>query len=108
MARTSCPAPFDTPPMFEQWHEPAVPTSSQGGIHPVTVPFSLAKEEARAIAQRRSLAPRQARRGNIGVSIVRADRELELDQSWATATTPASAGGASRSASRPHSTTSSA
>lgn len=83
MADTSCPEPYDKEPMFERWHEPAViHIRHNGGVHPVTVTFSHAREEARATPNAGSLAHGRHAANNIGVSVVRAGRELELNDSW--------------------------
>jgi hypothetical protein len=83
MDRTSCPAPFDKTPMFEMWGEPTtIEIQHKGEVHPVRVTFSVAKQEARAHPQSGSLPYGRHAAKNIGVSIVRAERELDLEQSW--------------------------
>ena len=83
MKNTSCPEPFDSEPMFEQWGPDRVITVGfRGEEHKVTVRFSYAKELARA-----GYNPGHSDYGkhagkNLGVSIVRAGRELELNQAW--------------------------
>lgn len=74
--------------MFRPWsnkesgHEVTFPIRYQGQRHPVTVRFSLAKDEARAGAGTGRLDFGQHAKNNVGVSIVRAGRELELDQGF--------------------------
>ncbi|MFN8503500.1 ATP-binding protein [Kouleothrix sp.] len=86
MPRTSCPEPFDNKPMFEAWggehYELTYQIEFRGKKHPVTVRFAVAKNEARPGRNPGSLPHGQHAAKNIGVSIMRADRELELDQSW--------------------------
>lgn len=96
MARTSCPAPFDARPMFKPFPaegENTVPITVRfrGEDHVVTVKFSIASEEARDSAGGQStgsLPFGQHANRNLGVSIVRAGRELELDTAWTTTYDP--------------------
>lgn len=63
----------------------------RGEDHVVTVKFSLASEEARASVEGQSsgsLPFGQHAARNVGVSVVRADRELELDPAWTTTYEP--------------------
>jgi hypothetical protein len=89
MAKTSCPEPFDQVPMFKPWedqhHEATFTISFRGKEHDVKVRFSYAKEEARRAPAGRNpgdLPHGKHAARNVGVSVVRAGRELELDQSW--------------------------
>lgn len=83
MRGTSCPAPFDEEPMFEIWGEPyEMVVSYRGEEHRVRVTFSIAKIEARSVPNAGKEPHGKHAAKNIGVSIVRADRELDLDQSW--------------------------
>jgi hypothetical protein len=83
MSGTSCPAPFDEKPMFELWGEPyEMPVHFRGEVHQVRVTFSMAKEETRAKPNAGIEPHGKHAKKNVGVSIVRADRELDLDQSW--------------------------
>lgn len=96
MSNTSTPAPFDTKPMFQPYPaegENIVPITVrfQGQDHVVTVKFSLASEEARASVEGKqsgSLPFGQHAARNVGVSVVRAGRELELDPAWTTTYEP--------------------
>jgi hypothetical protein len=90
MARTSCPAPFNSKPMFEpngdEDFERTIVISFRGKKHDVKVRFSHAKEEARKIPGGRNpgdLPHGKHAAKNIGVSLVRAGRELDLDPKWA-------------------------
>lgn len=105
MAKTGTPAPFSSSPMFEPFHmgnetEPGVyryPITVDGTQHTVTVRASIARPEARrsdvsghpwpdtANPNRDAGAQKwgQHARRNIGVSLVRKGRELDLDTSWA-------------------------
>ena len=54
-----------------------------GHEHTVTLRFTYAKEEARAATDNAENAKYgQHAKRNVGVSVVRAGRELDLDQSW--------------------------
>ena len=83
MERTTCPAPFNDKPMFTKWGSDFKITVHHGGEeHLVTVRFSYAKEEAR-IGDNPGAKPHgKHAANNLGVSIIRADREIELDTSW--------------------------
>ena len=89
MPNTSTPEPFDDRAMFEKYGEqwevrPKI--SFNGENHEVAIRFTIASEESREPSPSGQVAGNlphglHARR-NVGVSIVRAGRELELDQSW--------------------------
>ncbi|CAD5983459.1 hypothetical protein NO976_04338 (plasmid) [Planktothrix agardhii] len=84
---TSCPEPFKNQAMFQIWagdtsYETTFTISFREKEHEVKVRFSYAKEEARIIegvSNAGSTPHGQHAKKNIGVSIVRAGRELELD-----------------------------
>ena len=86
MAQTSCPAPFHDTPMFLPWdgdNKLLFKVPYAGQLHPVWVIFSIAKPEARRDESGREAGARpwgKHAKGNIGVSMVRAERELEMDQ----------------------------
>jgi hypothetical protein len=85
MSRTCCPEPWDSEPMFEAWGEPtAFTVEHDGRTFEVNVRFSIAKRVAREGYNpgRRDHGQHAAR--NVGVSIMRADRELELQLDWTT------------------------
>lgn len=83
MDRTSCPEPFQNTAMFRPWGEEArLEIAFRGEKHPVTVRFSYALEEARLGNNPGAKPHGQHARKNVGISIVRAGRELDLDQSW--------------------------
>lgn len=90
MAKTSCPEPFATTPMFKPWgdedYEATFSVDFRGKKHDVKVRYSYAKEEARQLGptgqQPGSLSHGQHAAKNVGVSIVRAGRELEMDQTY--------------------------
>ncbi|MCV6978597.1 ATP-binding protein [Mycobacterium bourgelatii] len=96
MANTSCPAPFDTKPMFrpfpsEEGYEIKQTVRFQGEDHTVTIKFAIACEEARDSGGGQSTGSRpfgQHAARNVGVSVVRAGRELELDPAWTTTYDP--------------------
>ena len=86
---SSTPTPFDCASMFEPWpskegYEHTVLVRFKGRDHKVHIRSSMAKKSARegGTAGNRSYG-RHAEK-NMGVSIVRAKRELELDPNWAT------------------------
>lgn len=81
--KTSCPEPFADAAMFEPWGEPRIiEIGFNGGRHKVTLRFSHAKKEARPDDQSGRLPHGRHAAKNIGVSLVRSGRELELDESW--------------------------
>jgi hypothetical protein len=80
MADTSC--PYEGEPMFEKWGEHTIPISYEGEEQEVQVTFSVAKEEARSMPQAGAKKHGQHAAKNVGISVVRAGRELEMDQSW--------------------------
>lgn len=87
LSNTSCPEPWNKTPMFELWGEPTIfKIKFQGGEYPVTVKFSYAKEQARELGengeQAGAMPHGQHAAKNVGVSIIRADRELDLDTAW--------------------------
>ena len=91
MSNTSCPKPFDSKPMFKPYpsegqNEVPIKVSFRGEEHVVTVKFSLASEEAREGGGNTPYGQHAAR--NVGVSVVRAGRELELDPAWTTTYDP--------------------
>jgi hypothetical protein len=86
MARTSCPEPFDTRPMFQPWGDEHYEINHtimfRDQPHIVTLRFSYAKEQARQGANPGSTDHGQHAAKNVGISIMRAGRELDLDQTW--------------------------
>ncbi len=96
MSNTSCPAPFDTKPMFKPFpaegdNEVPIKVGFRGAQHVVTVKFSIASEEARTGDGNQSTGSMpfgQHAARNAGVSVVRAGRELELDPAWTTTYDP--------------------
>ena len=87
LAPSSTPAPYDQNPLFNQWganYEVPYTVDFDGGKHIVNVRYSLVKPEARKVADGSAVAGatefgKHAKR-NVGVSLVRAGRELVLDQ----------------------------
>ncbi len=82
MKGTSTPAPYDDEPMFEHYDERDIPIKIDDKTHKVKVRCSIAKKSVRegGTAGNRSYGLHAAK--NVGVSVVRAGRELELDPSW--------------------------
>jgi hypothetical protein len=87
MEKTSCPAPFSEEAMFEKHggdsFEVRYEIIDQSKFtHEVVLRFSAAKLEARQ-GHNAGAKPHGKHAGkNIGVSVVRAGRELDLDQAW--------------------------
>ncbi len=85
MSGTSCPAPWNETPMFQSWGEPVVVPVRLGGVsHGVKLKFAIAKRPAREGHNPGSRDHGQHAARNIGVSVMRADRELELQLGWIT------------------------
>ena len=87
MSDTSCPP--DLPyiqkgePMFVQWGESDLfEIEFNGQTHEVKVKYSLARNEARTGRNAGSRDHGRHAARNVGVSIMRADRELDLDPAW--------------------------
>ena len=88
MEDSSTPSPFDLVPMFSPWptlenSEIQVEIRFNGEKHIVFVRMSMAKLEARSDANAGNQPHGQHAAKNIGLSVLRAGRELELDPSWA-------------------------
>ena len=86
-SQSSTPSPFDNEPMFRTWGEgDQVFTIELDGVaHTVAVRISWAKEDTvtrGSSADRGSTAYGKHAGRNVGVSIVRERRELELDKAW--------------------------
>ena len=87
-APSSTPPPWDTRPMFNPDGERPEVTfnvlGSDGSEHPVKLRFAFARKEAREEEKGGQLAGAQPHgkhaSRNLGVSVVRADREITLDQ----------------------------
>lgn len=87
---TSCPDPFDRTPMFTQgeFKNSSFEISFNGEVHEVIVRFAYAKEEAREGYNPGSLPHGQHAKRNVGVSIMRVGRELDLDPAWSDPSDP--------------------
>lgn len=81
---TSCPTPWDFVPMFEEHGAPHVftYTDPQRRKHKVVVRFAIAKKMARDGHNPGDKPHGKHANHNLGVSIMRADRELELQTGW--------------------------
>ncbi len=82
---SSTPAPYDEIPMFEKdgdsWEVPQR-ILFRGAEHTVKIRFSIAKKEPRENPQTAGRTDYGKHAGrNVGISLVRADRELDMDQS---------------------------
>jgi hypothetical protein len=90
MSPTNVPAPFATKPMFRPWGKDGkqiFEIKLRGKKHKVEVLLSWATDEARRTED--GIDPGKKPYGqhagkNVGVSVVRAGRELVLDDTWAT------------------------
>jgi len=83
MDNTSCPEPYANKPMFKTYGEKRkFEIQHKGKVHPVTVTFSFADEEARKSDQAGKTAYGSHAARNVGVSLIRADRELDLHEGW--------------------------
>lgn len=86
MSNSSTPTPFDTEPMFQRWgdDDEVFSIDYDGATHEVVVRMSWARTETvpedRGDRGARPYGKHAAK--NIGLSIVREGRELELDPSW--------------------------
>ncbi len=87
---TSTPSPWDKEPMFEIYGDGPVEmkVKHRGRQHTVRLTFSVAKKEVRTGHSPGSRAYGRHAARNTGLSIVRADRELELDESWSDPSEP--------------------
>lgn len=82
MSGTSAPAPYDEVPAFTQFgDDEVIEVRHQGQVHHVTIRYSIATPEARGIDGGHTALGKHTRK-NIGVSVVRADRELAMEQSF--------------------------
>lgn len=90
MATTSCPSPWSDTPMFEPYGDPEIIEAEgvDGQNHQVVIRFSMAKREARNSDNAGANRHGKHARDNIGVSVVRAGRELELQTEWCTGYDP--------------------
>ena len=89
MNKTSCPAPFENNAMFKKWdgedYETKFTVSHNNNEHEVCIKFTYAKEESRDVKKygnAGSTPHGKHAQQNVGVSIMRANRELNLDTKW--------------------------
>lgn len=86
MRNSSTPAPFDAEPMFQKWGEKDedFPIDYDGKRHTIVVRMSWARPETLTDdnSDRGSKPYGKHAAKNLGVSIVRAGRELDLDRGW--------------------------
>lgn len=84
---TNTPSPYDAQPMFERdgqgdnWVIKHLVEGADGESHPVHLRFSVAKSDVRKQPNAGSTPYGKHAKDNIGVSLMRAGRELDLDQS---------------------------
>ena len=85
---SSTPKPFDTRPMFVEVFSYDMTINYRGKDHTVGLTFSVATEDTVTVAAEAGARDRgntrygKRAKENIGVSVVRADREITLDESW--------------------------
>lgn len=86
MENTSCPAPFADRAMFDKWggddFEVKFLINYKAQKHEVVLRFTIAKLEAREGYNPGDKPHGKHAKNNIGLSVLRADRELDLDQAW--------------------------
>lgn len=89
MKNTSCPTPFDNVPMFNKWcgknYHIKFTVHHKDKHHEINVKFTYAKEDSRDAKKYGNAGNRphgKHAQKNIGVSIMRAKRELDLDTKW--------------------------
>jgi hypothetical protein len=83
MTGSNCPEPYDQRPAFDPFESAiAISVGFLGKVHDVVIRASICKPEVRASGGN-SLIGKHAKR-NQGVSLVRADRELELSRTFET------------------------
>ena len=93
MCNSSTPTPFNNEPMFQRWGEKdeVFSIDYDGATHEVVVRMSWARQETvpddKSDRGHKPYGKHAAK--NIGLSIVREDRELDLDPSWTNSYTPA-------------------
>ncbi|MFP1681394.1 ATP-binding protein [Alloalcanivorax sp. C16-1] len=79
------PEPFSNRPMFDLFVEETHSIEYEGAVHEVKVRYSVAKKETAdksGTAERGKTAYGRHAKGNIGVSLIRARREIVLDHGW--------------------------
>jgi len=83
MKNTNCPKPWDTKPGFIESPDEIIPINIDGEKKEIKLKFAIAKEDFRGIEEKGGDLPhgKHAKR-NVGVSIIRSGRELELNESW--------------------------
>ena len=86
MRNSSTPAPFDTEPMFQRWgdEDEAFSIDYDGATHEVVVRMSWAREETvpEDKSDRGAKPYGKHAAKNVGLSIVREGREMDLDPAW--------------------------
>jgi len=85
IAAPTLPAPYNTTPMFEHVLSEPVSIEVNGQVFEVKTSYSVAKPstlELAGTAHRGDMAYGKDAAENIGVSVMRAGRELMLDRSW--------------------------
>lgn len=82
-ANQTLPGPWNREAMFEQYGSPVeIPFVLDGDKHVVTVTISVAKKAARDGHNAGDQPHGRHAKNNVGVSVVRAERELELQTGW--------------------------
>ena len=82
MENSSAPAPFDEEAAFDEFCEPRIIDVTYGGKkYEIQIKYSIAKQTTRGIQGGNTAIGKHAK-DNIGVSVVRAGRELDIDRSF--------------------------
>lgn len=80
---TSCPAPYNDKPMFDPFgNTRPIKIEHEGEVHEVYLKFSVANKESRRGTNPGSKPHGKHASKNQGISVVRAQRELELNDTW--------------------------
>ncbi|HUU90120.1 MAG TPA: ATP-binding protein [Phycisphaerae bacterium] len=80
MKGTSAPAPFDEEPAFDLFTEYPLAVAADGNEYEVRLRFSVTTKKARHCGGSAPIGKHAAK--NLGVSLVRADRELEMNNTF--------------------------
>ncbi len=83
MKNTTCPAPWDKKPGFTEAEPEIIKLNINGEQKEIKIKFAISKEEMRGIEESGGAKPHGKHAAkNVGVSIIRSGRELELNSSW--------------------------
>lgn len=80
MTGTCSPTPFDEKAAFVQYHESIIKAKVNGKVENIKLIFSICTEEPRNLGGSTDFGKHAAK--NVGVSLIRANRELEMNMSF--------------------------